>query len=51
MMKRLLLTGLATAVCLGVSAEKPNFLFILADDQCWETIGASWWRGKNAESR
>jgi arylsulfatase A-like enzyme len=39
-MNRKLIAGWLAAVCLGVHAEKPNILFIIADDQCWDTIGA-----------
>lgn len=36
----LIITLLALTATQAVRAEKPNILFILADDQCWETIGA-----------
>jgi len=35
-----IITLLALIAAQLVRAEKPNILFILADDQCWETIGA-----------
>ncbi|VGO22292.1 Arylsulfatase [Pontiella sulfatireligans] len=37
----ILLLGVAacTAPMADAAAKKPNILFILADDQCWETIG------------
>lgn len=36
----LIITLLALTAAQPVRAEKPNILFILADDQCWDTIGA-----------
>lgn len=37
-MKNLLISA-CLLLAVGAKAEKPNILFILADDQCWETLG------------
>ena len=39
-MKSPLTLFVALVVSSLLSAEKPNILFIFADDQCYETIGA-----------
>lgn len=40
-MKRYLIAMILVLVCRITSAEKPNILFILADDQCWETLSCN----------
>lgn len=39
-MKKLLIVALLLTSCAGSWADQPNILFILADDQTWEGIGA-----------